>query len=74
MSFFINVKDQMNQLFSMSSDQRIVKAARVSFAKDLSSVIVVERDKKLIKYLLDNKHASPFGHVIFAFKTNKKST
>jgi thymidylate synthase (FAD) len=62
----------MSQLFSMGSDQRIVKAARVSFAKDLSSVIDVERDKKLIKYLLDNKHASPFEHVIFAFKTNKK--
>jgi len=56
----------------MGSDQRIVKAARVSFAKDLSSVIDVERDKKLIKYLLDNKHASPFEHVIFAFKANKK--
>lgn len=71
-TFFISIKDQMSQLFSMGSDQRIVKAARVSFAKDLSSVIDVERDKKLIKYLLDNKHASPFEHVIFAFKANKK--
>lgn len=52
----------MSQLFSMGSDQRIVKAARVSFAKDLSSVIDVERDKKLIKHLLDNKRASPFSH------------
>ena len=45
MSFFISVEDQMSQLFSIGSDQRIVKAARVSFAKDLSSVIDVERDK-----------------------------
>lgn len=52
----------MSQLFSMGSDQRIVKAARVSFAKDLSFVIDVERDKKLIKHLLDNKRASPFSH------------
>ncbi len=62
----------MSQLFSMGSDQRIVKAAKVSFAKDLSSVIDVERHKKLIKYLLDNNHASPFELVIFAFEAYKK--
>ncbi|QWK18898.1 MAG: FAD-dependent thymidylate synthase [Hydrogenobacter thermophilus] len=53
----------------MGSDQRIVRCARVSFAKDAE--VDKERDKKLIKYLFENKHASPFEHVIIAFEGEK---
>lgn len=54
----------------MGTDQRIVRAARVSFGKD--DVVDVQKDVKLIKYLLKNKHASPFEHVIIAIKTSKQ--
>ncbi|MFN3870455.1 MAG: FAD-dependent thymidylate synthase [Aquificaceae bacterium] len=50
----------------MGSDQRIVRCARVSFAKDYE--IDKERDIKLIKYLLNHRHASPFEHVIIAIE------
>ncbi len=53
----------------MGSDQRIVRAARVSFGKD--EVVDEFRDKKLIRYLFVHKHASPFEHNIIAFKANK---
>ncbi len=55
----------------LGSDQRIVRCARVSFGKD--EHLDIQRDKKLIKYLLDNKHMSPFEHVIIAFKADKKN-
>jgi len=42
----------------MGSDQRIVRCARVSFAKD--TFVDEFRDKKLIRYLFKHKHASPF--------------
>ncbi len=54
----------------MGSDQRIVRCARVSFDKDQQ--VDQERDKKLIKYLLEHKHASPFEHIIIAFEGDKK--
>ncbi len=54
----------------MGSDQRIVRCARVSFAKD--QYIDYERDKKLLKYLYEHKHASPFEHVVIAIKAEKK--
>ncbi len=53
----------------MGSDQRIVRCARVSFAID--DKVDVERDKKLIKYLFDNRHASPFEHVVIAYRASK---
>ncbi len=56
--------------YIMGSDQRIVRCARVSFAKD--DTVDVERDKRLIKYLYQHKHASPFEHVIIAFKSSKE--
>lgn len=45
---------------NMGSDLSIVNAARVSFAKRVS--VVEERDRKLMKYLADNEHWSPFAH------------
>ena len=54
----------------MGSDQRIVRCARVSFAKD--SFVDEFRDKKLIRYLFKHKHASPFEHNVIAFRQRKE--
>ncbi|MFN3813275.1 MAG: FAD-dependent thymidylate synthase [Aquificaceae bacterium] len=54
----------------MGSDQRIVRCARVSFALD--DTVDVGRDKKLIRYLFDNRHASPFEHVVVAYRASKR--
>lgn len=49
----------------MGNDLRAVEAARVSFQKGLSSE---ERDRKLIDYLMENGHESPFEHIVFTFR------
>lgn len=43
----------------------VVNAARVSFLGESKGA---EADKKLLLYLLNHKHTSPFEHVIFKFK------
>lgn len=53
----------------MGDDLRIVNAARVSYGSDdLDKLEPTERDKRLIKYLLTNRHTSPFEHVQFTFR------
>ena len=55
-------------LDSMGSDLTVVNSARVSFNKrTLSFDTDKERNNKLIKYLSDNKHMSPFGHSFASF-------
>ncbi len=49
----------------MGDDTTIVNAARVSFGKRIEKMD--ERDEKLIRYLLKNRHTSPFEHVQFQF-------
>jgi thymidylate synthase (FAD) len=44
----------------MGSDLTVVNAARVSFAVEKDSLY--NRDEKLIKYLLEHNHTSPFEH------------
>ena len=44
----------------------IVNAARVSYGK--SKQIFDEKDERLIKYLLDNKHLAPFRHPQLQFR------
>ena len=51
----------------MGSDARVVNAARVSFAKDAKKELN-ERDEKLLWYLADHKHTSPFEHCIATFR------
>jgi len=64
----------------MGSDLSVVNAARVSFgkeslwnwSKELDSDTgdgrtLRERDTKLIKYLAEHKHMSPFGHAFASF-------
>jgi thymidylate synthase (FAD) len=49
---------------SMGTDLSIVRAARVSYGKTSSDP---EKDKKLIKFLLNNDHGTPFEHTSFTF-------
>lgn len=48
------------------SDLDIVNAARVSFGKVMTTMS--ERDKNLIKYLVEHEHTSPFEHNQFSFR------
>ena len=59
----------------MGSDLSVVNAARVSFGKKSDWLHPAngkwsglrERDTKLIKYLAEHKHMSPFGHAFASF-------
>ncbi len=56
-------------LSSMGSDRTVVNAARVSYNNDdLFKEVINSKDEKLIKYLADNKHTSPFNHCFVSFK------
>ena len=48
------------------SDLDIVNAARVSYGK--ISTEVTERDKKLIAFLMEHNHTSPFEHNQLSFR------
>ena len=48
------------------SDVDIVNAARVSFGKTVTQM--TDRDAKLIKYLMEHQHTSPFEHNQFSFR------
>lgn len=48
------------------SDVDVVNAARVSFGKVVTSIS--PKDEKLIKYLLQHKHTSPFEHNQLSFR------
>lgn len=49
----------------MGNDLSVVNAARVSFGK--RKTVWEDKDAKLIKYLAEHKHMSPFRHVTFSF-------
>ena len=49
----------------MGNDLSVVNAARVSFSKRKD--VFDEKDEKLIKYLADHDHWSPFGHTTLQF-------
>lgn len=51
---------------SMGSDVSVVRAARVSYDGDGDWRSAA--DEKLIRYLLRNRHTSPFEHVVFTFE------
>ena len=50
----------------MGGDITVVNAARVSFGKNVKEMS--DKDEKLIKYLLEHNHWSPFEHVLFQFR------
>lgn len=49
----------------MGNELSVVNAARVSYLGETKGA---DRDKKLIRYLLENKHTSPFEHVIYRMR------
>ena len=51
---------------SCGTDLTVVNAARVSFDKE--SKQLENRDKKLIKYLAEHEHWSPFAHTFLQFR------
>ncbi len=53
-------------LNSMGNDMTVADAARVSFHKQASE-FTEEQNHKLIKYLADHGHYSPFGHCFASF-------
>jgi thymidylate synthase (FAD) len=50
----------------MGSDLSVVNAARVSF--DKRSETFTERDERLIAYLAEHEHTSPFRHAFVSFR------
>lgn len=50
----------------MGTDMSVVNAARVSLGKHKE--VMDDGDEKLIKYLLKNKHTSPFEHCVVTFR------
>lgn len=50
-----------------SADSMPVLAARVSHAQDTKTGVDPEADKKLMQFLADHKHYSPFEHVSVTF-------
>ena len=50
----------------VGDDKMIANAARVSFGQDNTRPLT-PRDKKLIKYLIEHKHTSPFEHNSITF-------
>lgn len=51
---------------SMGSDLSVVNAARVSYDKETEEIS--ERDRKLINFLIREKHTSPFRHAAVTFE------
>ena len=52
----------------MGSDLSIVRAARVSYDADWRTGDDAGKDEKLIRYLMRNRHTSPFEAVTFTFE------
>jgi thymidylate synthase (FAD) len=64
----INVLDKgyVRLVDTLGTDLSIANAARVSYDKE--SFEMSERDAKLIKFLWDEKHTSPFRHAAMTFE------
>lgn len=52
----------------MGTETSIVNAARVSFGKLKREMD--DKDVKLLRYLVENRHSSPFEHVAFTFSVH----
>jgi thymidylate synthase (FAD) len=59
-------KIEVDYLGGYGSDATVVNAARVSFHKACTEF--QSKDAKLIKYLADHKHLSPFNHAFLSFR------
>src|SRR5210317_2302334 len=58
---------QVTLVDKMGTDLSVVNAARVSYAKSKDAFDVV-KDEKLIKYLAEHEHWSPFAHASLQFR------
>ena len=58
---------QVTLVDRMGTDLSVVNAARVSYAKSKNAFDVV-KDEKLIKYLAEHEHWSPFAHASLQFR------
>jgi thymidylate synthase (FAD) len=68
MSFIMTISDAVELIDYMGDDKRAVDAARVSFMRDNTSKTLTDKDKRLIKFLADHKHTSPFEHMTATFR------
>tara|TARA_R110000744_G_scaffold282121_3_gene393885 strand:- start:399 stop:1070 length:672 start_codon:yes stop_codon:yes gene_type:complete len=59
-------KMQVDYIQHCGTDLSVVNAARVSFNKE--SKIIDDKDIKLIKYLSDHEHTSPFNHAFLTVR------
>jgi thymidylate synthase (FAD) len=57
---------KVERLDNSVDDLAVVNAARVSFGKQKD--VLDDSDDKLIKYLAEHNHWTPFGHPIFCFR------
>jgi len=64
MEFKVLDKGFLRLVEFMGGDNAVVQAARVSYGKGLKGE---ERDKKLIFYLMEHEHMTPFEHSVFKF-------
>ena len=62
--------NNVDLIHSMGDDKTVVDAARVSFNKDMVEREVELADEKLIKYLAEHDHWSPFSHCYVTFKVS----
>src|SRR6056297_1229314 len=59
-------KIKVEYITHAGNDLMVVNAARISFGKD--KVELDEKDKKLIGYLADHQHYTPFEHNMLSVK------
>ena len=57
---------QVELIDKLGSDLTVVNAARVSYSKESKSFVL--KDEKLIKYLAEHEHWSPFAHAFMQFR------
>ncbi|MEN3046463.1 MAG: FAD-dependent thymidylate synthase [Candidatus Hydrothermales bacterium] len=64
MEFKVLDKGFLRLVDFMGGDKAVIQAARVSYGSGLKGE---EKDKKLLFFLLENEHMTPFEHSVFKF-------
>lgn len=68
MTYYVLNSGSVDLLDSFGADLDIVNSARVSFSSSAHSQYLSDKDRGLINFLMKNKHATPFEHVVLKFK------
>lgn len=58
---------EVRLLMVNGTEDTILEAARISYRSNQTQTSTPEKDRKLLRYLLKNKHTSPFEQVSFQF-------